>query len=128
MAKPENTSDSEGLYQGSHSPCSYEDPLDPESRGHLQPQSIQRGYRKVEQRDRPECCLVPLPCITKYKAIKEIDRVQRRGAAKHIYRINPDSQVPDLMRATALLQRVGVGSERRLLVGVLSRLEAELDA
>jgi hypothetical protein len=44
--------------------------------------------------------------LAKYDVIELLKKIRRRGAKEHVYRINPESAVPDLLHATELLQQL----------------------
>lgn len=42
--------------------------------------------------------------LAKMEVVELADEVARRGATEHVYRINPTSPVPDLLRVTELME------------------------
>lgn len=51
--------------------------------------------------------------LEKAGAIELADKVQRRGATEHVYRINPESPILDLLRAAELLTAIEEWSPER---------------
>lgn len=111
MAKPDNSSDDGGLYKALTHPVRTRILLTLEADGTCSPKRFSAASRRSGNAIDLNVASYHFSVLLKYKAIEEIDTVQRRGAVEHIYRINPYSHVPDLMRATELFRRVGAASE-----------------
>src|SRR4051812_22917817 len=104
MAKPKDTPG--GLHKALAHPLRAKILLAMDARGMCSPNGYSAGTNGIGNEVSLNVVAYHFRVLLKYEAIELAETIPRRGATEHFYRINPESQVLDLVRAADLLQQV----------------------
>lgn len=108
MAKPKDTPG--GLHKALAHPLRAKILLALEDQGICSPNGFAAGTKGTDNEVSLNVVAYHFRVLLKYEAIEEAETKQRRGATEHFYRVNPKSQVLDLVRAADLLEQVTGGT------------------
>lgn len=108
MSKPKDNPG--GLHKALSHPLRGKILLTMEALGTCSPNGFSAGTRGTDDEISLNVVAYHFRVLLKYEAIELAETIPRRGATEHVYRINPNSQILDLVRATGLLQQVADSS------------------
>lgn len=120
MPKPKDSHDSGGLHKALSHPLRASILLSLEQEGTISPKRFTRRTAGSKEEVSLNVAAYHFRVLVDFGVIELVERIPRRGATEHVYRLNPNSPVPDMLRATSFLQQIMGAEERPLEPGTLN--------